>query len=65
MKDSVALLKEQADIASIEYRYNKISREQAKKCIMPYINVANEKSKELAKKYNMKPKLIDFNSFVR
>lgn len=47
------------------YRLNKISREEAKQQIMPYINHFNERSKEIAKKYKMKPKTITFAKFIR
>ena len=47
------------------YNTGKIDRKQAKEEIDPYINLFNKKSKEIAKKYNLKPKLITFSSFVR
>lgn len=65
MNQEVKELFERAQIARALYNTGKISREQAKAEIDPYINLFNKKSKELAKKYNQKPKLISFASFVR
>lgn len=62
--------KEEMYIEAMNYKalYNsgKCDRDTAKKHIMPYINFVNEKSKEIAKKYNIKSsKIINFASFVR
>lgn len=59
------IIKEQAFIARDSYRAGLIGRDEAKKIIMPYIILFNDKSKKIAKKYNMKPKLITFAGFVR
>jgi DNA anti-recombination protein RmuC len=42
-----------------------LSREEAKKEIEPFIAAFNEKSKEIAKKYKMKAKTINFAGWVR
>ena len=42
-----------------------ITREEAREQIMPYLDAVNKRSKELAKKYNQKPKLVTFASYVR
>jgi hypothetical protein len=55
----------QAQESRVMYQLGKITRDEAKELIMPYINKVNEKSIELAKKYNQKPKKVSFNSFVR
>lgn len=47
------------------YSLKKITREQAKAEIDPYIQSFNEKSKTIAKKYNQKPKTISFTTFTR
>lgn len=47
------------------YRMGKITREEAKEKIMPYLDFVNNKSKELCKKYNQKHKQINFSSYVR
>ena len=44
---------------------NLISREEAKKEIQPFIEYANKKAVELAKKYNQKPRKISFIAYVR
>ena len=58
-------LKEQAIVARDSYKAGFIDREEAKKMIMPFIKMFNEKSILIAKKYNMKPKVINFAGFVR
>lgn len=47
------------------YRHNQCTIEEAKDAIMPYINLVNEKSKNIAAKYSQKPKKITFSGFVR
>ena len=47
-------LKNIADTYCDLYRLGKISREEAKEHIAPYLDYVNEKSKELAKKYNQR-----------
>jgi hypothetical protein len=43
----------------------KISYDEAKKQAQPFIDAINEKSKEIAKKYKVKAKLINFSGFMR
>lgn len=42
-----------------------VSREEAKKHIMPYIDAFNKKSTEIAKKWNQRPRTITFAKFIR
>ena len=65
MNEHIKELKYRAEIARLQYQMNHITRDEAKEQIMPYINVINERSKELAKKYNQKPKLVTFITFFR
>lgn len=65
MRSEIKILLERAEIARLSYKKNLITREEAKKEIMPYITAYNEKAKQIAKKYNAKPKLINFSSFIR
>lgn len=58
-------LKNKAFETRILYRNGKISIEEAKKELKEYEKHFNEKSIELAKKYNQKPKKFSFNSFMR
>lgn len=58
-------LKTIADTYCDLYRLGKVSREEAKEYIMPYLDYVNEKSKELAKKYNQKHKEITFSYYLR
>lgn len=58
-------LKSKADEAKSLYRLGIIDRETAKKDIQPYLDAANQKSIELAKKYNQRPKKITIQSFLR
>lgn len=65
MSENIKELKTLAEIARANYRANIITREEAKEQIMPYIDAVNARSKELAKKYNQRPKLVNFSSYVR
>lgn len=47
------------------YKKGLITRAEAKTDIEPYIKLFNNKSMEIAKKYNMKPKKITFAGFIR
>lgn len=58
-------IKEEAFLARDSYKAGFIDRDEAKKLIAPYIAMFNAKSKEIATKYNMKPKTISFAGFVR
>ena len=42
-----------------------ITYDRAKEMAKPHLDAMNEKSKEIAKKYGCKPKLITFASFMR
>lgn len=59
------LIKERAETARINYRIGLINREEASRDILPYLNIVNSKSKEIAKKYNQKHKDISFAEYVR
>lgn len=65
MKTEIEKLKSQAEIAKDKYRLGYISREEAKQLIMPFINVVNSRQIELAKKYHLKPKKVNFIGFIR
>ncbi|MGE6260884.1 hypothetical protein ACQKCU_23910 [Heyndrickxia sporothermodurans] len=62
---SVNLLKHEAEKAKIEYKQRLINREEAKERIHPYVEAFNKKSKEIAKKYHQKPKLLSVSSYLR
>ena len=42
-----------------------ITYEQAQEMAKPHLEAMNAKSRELAKKFGVKPKLISFTSFMR
>ena len=65
MTDEILELKIHAEYYRDLYRLGKTSREEAKQEIMPYLNKVNEKSKELAKKYNQKYRPVNFCAYVR
>ena len=65
MNEEVKQLKLEAEQARAEYRVGCISREEAKERIMPYIEMVNTRSKELATKYNQKYKPVSFSGFIR
>lgn len=66
--DSKAKMEQTKRIAE-EYRAllrnGHVDREEAKKFIMPYIDAFNQKSKEIAKKWNQRPRTITFAKFIR
>jgi meiotically up-regulated gene 157 (Mug157) protein len=65
MDEQIQALKNRADSARILYKQNIINRKAAEILIMPYINAFNEKSTSVAKRYHMRPKLINFSSYIR
>lgn len=65
MSEYVQQLKQKAEVARMAYRQGLITREEAKEEITPYLNALNSRSRELAKKYNQKPKLVSFISYIR
>lgn len=42
-----------------------IDYDNAKKMAQPHIDAINEKSREIAKKHGIKPRLVAFHNFVR
>lgn len=65
MSEYVQQSKQKAEVARLAYRQGLITREEAKEEITPYLNALNNRSRELAKKYNQKPKLVSFISYIR
>lgn len=65
MDENIQKLKQQAEHYCMVYKMHGCTREEAKQKIQPYIDAVNQKSKEIAKKYNQKPKTVSFNKFVR
>ena len=47
------------------YGTGKITREQALAQLKPYIDLVNEKSIKLAKKFGVKPKLVTLETYLR
>ena len=65
MSEEVKMLKDKAEKGRILYRTSAVDIDEAKEMIMPYINAVNKRAKELAVKFGMKPKKVNFYSFVR
>jgi len=65
MKNEVEEMKINAEAARDRYKMGELNRKEAKEIIDLYLNVFNEKSKELAKKWNQKPKLITLAGYLR
>lgn len=65
MSEEVKILRDQADKGRMLYRASQIEIGEAKEMVMPYLNAVNERSKELAGKFGMKPKKVSFYAFVR
>lgn len=57
--------KEQLEIIKLRLLTNDISYKQAQELAKEYIDSINNKSREIAKKYNQKAKLINFSSLMR
>lgn len=60
MQDTIKALREKADDAKLRYAYGYITRETALEEIAPYIEEANKRGKDIAKKHNMKFRPITF-----
>lgn len=58
-------IRREAEKARAMYRRGEISRKQAKEMMAPFEMAYNEKSKELAKKYNVKAHKFNFSAYVR
>ena len=61
----ISMLIEEAKKVRYQYRTGKITREEAKNKLAKFEVLFNNKSIEIAKKYGQKPKLFNFNSFMR
>lgn len=56
---------EELQLIKLQYYSKEIDYKEAKKLAEPFINEMNNQSVVIAKKYNQKPKLISFSSFMR
>lgn len=65
MTDEVKMMQQQAEEGRSLYRMGEIQVDEAKEMVMPYLNAVNKRAKELAVKFGMKPKKVNFYSFVR
>lgn len=58
-------LREQAERTRFLYRTGEISKKEAKEMIKEYEDLFNAKAKEIAKKYNQKPRKFSFEAYMR
>lgn len=65
MKQEIKELKEQAEHTRALLTIGAIGYDEAKEKVAPYINEVNKKSKEIAKKYNQKARLVTVKGFLR
>lgn len=65
MLSKIDSLRARAEEHKLLYKAGKISREEAKSGIMPFIDTFNEKSIKIAAKWQQKPKLIGLAGFLR
>lgn len=65
MIEDVQLLKSQADEAKLKFKLGLMTYEEAKINIEPYVKKFNKRSKEIAKKYNQRAKLISTAAYLR
>ena len=59
------IMRAEAEATRALYKAGRISHEEAKRRIGPYAEAFNEKSRELARKYNQRAKLFSFASYMR
>lgn len=64
-KEKIKILKAQADEAKASLKLGFIDYAEAKKMASPYVKAFNEKSREIAKKYNQRPRTINVASYLR
>lgn len=65
MSQEIQVLKDKAEEYRALYRAGQVTREEAVVHIAPYVDRFNEKSKEIAKKFNQRPKTISVAKFMR
>jgi len=55
------------ELRNIDYwvKTGAIDFDRAREMAKPHIDAINEKSKEIAKKHGVKPRLVGFHNFVR
>lgn len=65
MSDTIKKLKEDADNAKARYAMGYIDKSEVLIHIEPYVKAFNEKAKEIAVKYNQKPKTITTLKYLK
>lgn len=65
MGAEVKALMERAEEAKALYNAGLLGREDAKLRIEPYLHAVNKRSREIAKKYGQKPRIVTFNAYIR
>ena len=65
MTNDTIILKQKAEVARLDYKRGFITRKEASELIKPYIDAVNNKSKEIAKKYNQRPKTVSLAGYLR
>lgn len=65
MTQETQSLRQEAQEVKIKFYNGLISYDEAKKLVKPYIDAVNSKSRELAKKYNQKPRLVSVTGYLR
>lgn len=65
MNENIKKLERNASEARILYKQGLITREECFETVILYINAYNFTSKQIAKKYNQNPKLLNFQSYIR
>lgn len=65
MKEEVRLAREKAEEAKNLLRYGKISMDEAKRRVEPYIRMVNEGGKRLAKEFGNPFRAVSATGFLR
>lgn len=63
--EEMTKLRIEAERAKCLYAYDQITREKTEEMIQPFLDAANEKSKEIAKRWNAKHRDITMIGFLR
>ncbi|CAH1216033.1 hypothetical protein [Paenibacillus sp. JJ-223] len=65
MNPEIAALKARAESYKLLYKTKKVSRDEAMVNIQPYIDAVNVKATAIAKKFNVRPRLVTVTGFLR
>lgn len=65
LNNEVSMIKDRAEKARMLYRSGDMSFEDVKQVVGPYTTAVERRSKELAKKYGMRPQRFNLKAWLR